>query len=48
MHKLAYPTVWEMKAVLKMNVIKEYPVTEHDIDLAVKIYGPNLASFLHL
>jgi hypothetical protein len=33
-----------MKAVPKMNAIKNCPVTENDVDLAIKIYGPSLAS----
>jgi hypothetical protein len=44
MHILAYPTAKDMKAVLKMNSIKDCPVTEQDFDLAVQIYGPDMAS----
>jgi hypothetical protein len=44
LHTLAYPTVRDMKTVLKMNSIKNCPVTEQDVDLAVKIYGNDLAS----
>jgi hypothetical protein len=39
MHTLAYPTVKDIKTVLKMNAIKNCPITEQDVDLAVKIYG---------
>jgi hypothetical protein len=41
---LVFPTVRDLKAVLKMNSIRNCPVTEHDIDMAVQIYDPNVAS----
>jgi hypothetical protein len=44
MHTLGYPTVRDMKAVLEMNSIQNCPATEKDIDLAVQIYGPGVAS----
>jgi hypothetical protein len=44
MHALANPTVRDLKAVLKMSSIRNSPVTEHDIDMAVQIYDPNVAS----
>jgi hypothetical protein len=44
MHTLAYPTFKDMKAVLKMNSIEDCPVTEQDVDLAIQIYGPDMAS----
>ena len=36
--------IWDLKAILQMNMIKNCPVTTKDIDLAEKIFGPDIAS----
>eukprot|EP00980_Cylindrotheca_fusiformis_P020544 scaffold7627_cov62-Cylindrotheca_fusiformis.AAC.1 len=42
-HKLLGITEEELKAVLRQNIIKNCEVTEEDVDLGRKIYGPSAA-----
>eukprot|EP00980_Cylindrotheca_fusiformis_P010810 scaffold2445_cov91-Cylindrotheca_fusiformis.AAC.1 len=42
-HKLLGITEEELKAVLRQNIIKNCEVTEEDVDLGRKIYGPSTA-----
>ena len=41
---LGYPTVQDLKALIQMNTIQNCPVTGEDVDLAQKIFGPDIAS----
>ena len=41
---LGSPSVADLKAVIKMNAIKNNPVTLEDVDIATKVYGPDIAS----
>ena len=38
------PSVEDFKAILKMNLIKNCPITTEDINLAEKIFGPDIGS----
>jgi hypothetical protein len=42
-HNVGSPTVENFKALLKMNVIKNCPVTIDDVNNAEKIFGPALS-----
>jgi len=44
MHTLGCPSVADLKHIIKMNAIKDCPVTVDDIILAEKIFGPDVAS----
>ena len=44
MHTLGCPSVADLKGIIKMNAIKDCPVTVDDIILAEKIFGPDVAS----
>eukprot|EP00977_Amphora_coffeiformis_P023188 scaffold12392_cov145-Amphora_coffeaeformis.AAC.1 len=39
---LAYPTIEDVKAILRSNQIKDNPVTEEDLALAIRAYGEHL------
>eukprot|EP00977_Amphora_coffeiformis_P023448 scaffold13397_cov183-Amphora_coffeaeformis.AAC.7 len=39
---LAYPTIEDLKTILKSNMIKDNPVTEDDLRLAITAYGDHL------
>eukprot|EP00977_Amphora_coffeiformis_P017366 scaffold5602_cov117-Amphora_coffeaeformis.AAC.1 len=39
---LAYPTIEDVKAILRSNQIKGNPVTEEDLALAIRAYGEHL------
>ncbi len=41
---LGFPTVKDLKYVIQRNAIQDCPVTLEDVELAEKIYGPNVAS----
>ena len=43
-HNVGSPTVDNFKALLKMNVIKNCPVTVADVNAAEKIFGPALST----
>jgi hypothetical protein len=38
------PTMENFKSLLQMNVIKNCPVTVNDINIAEKIFGPDVSS----
>jgi len=44
MHALGCPSNANLKQIIKMNSIKNFPVTTEDIDLTEKVYGPDVAS----
>ena len=44
MHTLGCPSVAYLKHIIKINAIKDCPVTVDDIILAEKIFGPDVAS----
>ena len=44
LHATGCLTVSDLRKILKMNSIADCPVTAEDIDLAEKIYGPDMAS----
>jgi hypothetical protein len=43
-HSLGTPPVKDLKAVIRMNCIKNNPVTIPDVNLAEKIFGPDIGS----
>ena len=43
-HIVGTPTVENFKALLKMNVIKNCPVTSEDVTMAEKIFGPDISN----
>jgi hypothetical protein len=44
LYSLGYPSINEMKTIIQMNVIKNNPVTTEDVNIAKKIFGPDVAS----
>ena len=42
LHTLGYPSVVDLKTIIKMNVIWDNPVTESDIKLIKCLYGPDI------
>ena len=44
LYTLGYPTINDMKAIIRMNTIKNNPVTTEDVDIAQKIFGPDIAT----
>ncbi len=40
---LAYPSVPDLKWIVKANLLKDSPVTADDVDVALKIWGPSVA-----
>ncbi len=40
----ATPSINDMKAIIRMNTIKNNPFTTEDIDIAKKIFGPDISS----
>ena len=43
-HIMGRPTPENLKALIKMNSIKDCPVQMEDVDTAVKIFGPDIGS----
>ena len=43
-HTLGTPSIKDFKAILCMNCIKNNPVTIKDVQLAEKIFGPDIGS----
>ena len=43
-HIIGTPTVENFKALLKMNVIKNCPVTSEDVTMAERIFGPDISN----
>ena len=41
---LGTPSIADMKAAIAMNAIADLPITTKDIDLAEKIFGPDLGT----
>jgi hypothetical protein len=44
LYSLAYPSINNMKAIIWMNAIKNNPVTTEDVDIAEKIFGPDVTT----
>jgi hypothetical protein len=44
LYSLGYPSINDMKAIIQMNAIKNNPVTTEDVDIAEKIFGPDVAT----
>jgi hypothetical protein len=44
LYSLGYPSINDMKAIIQMNTIKNNPVTTGDVDIAEKIFGPDVAT----
>jgi hypothetical protein len=40
---MAYPSIPDLKWVVQSNQIKDCPVTAQDVNVALKIWGPNVA-----
>jgi hypothetical protein len=40
---LAYPSVHDLKWIVKANMLNDSPVTSQDVDVALKIWGPSVA-----
>jgi len=43
-HALGTPTVKDLKAAIRMNAVANNPITTQDIDLAEKVFGPDISS----
>ena len=43
-HAIGTPSVQDLKAVLRMNLISNNPVTTEDIEMAERIFGPDIGS----
>jgi hypothetical protein len=43
-HIVVTPTIETFKTLLKMNAIRNCPVTTEDVNIAEKIFGPNMSS----
>jgi len=43
-HIMGAPTLQNYKALLRMNIIKNCPVTTKDVDNAEKIFGPDIST----
>jgi hypothetical protein len=43
-HVVGGPTIQNFKAIIRMNTFKNCPVTVADVDLAEKIFGPDLGT----
>ena len=43
-HKVGAPTITNLKALLRQNILANCPVTPEDVDLAEKIFGPDAAT----
>ena len=43
-HKVGAPTITNLKALLRQNILSNCPVTPEDVDLAEKIFGPDAAT----
>jgi hypothetical protein len=41
-HAIGSPSVPDFKAILRMNMISKNPVTTEDIELADRIFGPDI------
>jgi hypothetical protein len=41
-HALGTPSINDFKSILQMNAIKNMPITLDDINLAAKIFGPDV------
>jgi hypothetical protein len=44
LYSLGYPSINDMKAMIQMNTIKNNPVTTEDVDIAEKIFGPDVTT----
>jgi hypothetical protein len=44
-HSLGTPSINDMKAIIRMNTIKNNPVTTEDVNIAKKIFGLDISSF---
>jgi hypothetical protein len=44
LYSLGYPSINNMKAIIWMNAIKNNPVTTEDVDIAEKIFGPDVTT----
>ena len=43
-HVVGCPTVENFKAILRQNIIRNCPVTAADVDVAEKIFGPDIGA----
>ena len=44
LHALGYPSINDLKSMIKMNAIKDCPITIEDIQVAQDVYGPAIPS----
>ena len=42
LHTLGYPSVVNLKTIIKMNAIQDNPIAESDIKLMEHLYGPDI------
>eukprot|EP00978_Attheya_sp_CCMP212_P029918 scaffold108169_cov53-Attheya_sp.AAC.1 len=43
-HAMGTPSILDLLAILRMNIVKDNPITIKDIKLAEKIFGPDIAT----
>ena len=44
LHALGNPTIQDLKTILRLNTIKNCPVTNDDLDIMKRVYGPDPAT----
>jgi hypothetical protein len=44
LYSLGYPSINNIKVIIWMNAIKNNPVTTEDVDIAEKIFGPDVTT----
>ena len=43
-HNVGTPSLRDFKAIVRMNAISNCPITVEDINIAEKVYGPDIGS----
>jgi len=43
-HALGYPSIPDIKAIIRMNMITNNPITIKDVNLAERIFGPDIGT----
>lgn len=43
-HAMGTPSIQDIKAIIRMNLIKDNPITTEDVDLAERIFGPDVGA----
>ena len=46
-HVVEAPTLINLKMMIRKNIIQNFPVTVEDIEIAEKIFGPDVSTLKH-